>query len=114
MPTPDELAMDVHDLWFAANSCRDMGAAHTTASTSVTSCNPASAFTRPEGIGYGPTGIYDEWAALRDQILSMLTTNASSLQDTATAMDLCVDININANDSVKAEFEKRKAEIPYE
>jgi hypothetical protein len=44
----------------------------------------------------------------------MLTTNASSLKDTATAMDLCVDININANEAVRSEFEKRKAEIPYE
>ena len=114
MATPDELAIDVHDLWFAANSCRDMGDAHSTASAKVTSCTPASAFTRPEGIGYGATGIHDEWAALRDQITSMLTTNASSLQDTATAMDLCVEIITSTNDAVRAEFEKRKAQIPFE
>jgi hypothetical protein len=114
MPTPDELAIDLHDMWFAANSCRDMGDAHSAASTSVTGCSPASAFTRPEGIGYGATGIYDEWAALRDQIVSMLTTNASSLQDTATAMDICVEIYTTEDAAVKTAFDNRKAEIPYE
>jgi hypothetical protein len=114
MPTPDQLAVDLHDLWFTANSCRDMAGAHTSASSAVSGCSPASAFTRPDGIGYGATGIYDEWAALREQIVTMLTTNASSLRDTATAMDTCVEIYTNEDDAVKAAFDKRKAEIPYE
>lgn len=114
MPTPDQLAVDLHDLWFTASSCREMSGAHTAAASSVTGCNPASAFERPAGIGYGASGIYEDWAALKDQIVSMLTTNGGSLGDTATALDACIEIYTTSDADVKAAFDKRKAQIPYE
>lgn len=112
MPDPESLAVDLHDLWFTANSLRDMRGAHTDAESTVSGCNPAAAFDRPAGIGYD--GMLEAWQSLQESIVAMLGTNASSLGDTATALDLCVESYTSTDAEVKREFDKRKADIPYE
>jgi hypothetical protein len=114
MPTPDQLAVDLHDLWFAANALRDMAGAHKTANTAVDGCAPSSCFDRPDGVGLGPTGCYSDWQGLSDQITEMLTQNASNLEDTAVAMELCIKTYTEQDEAVRQAFEARKRAIPYE
>jgi hypothetical protein len=114
MADADDLALDLHSLWFTANSLREMGTAHTESSSTVAGCRPMSAQMRPPSIGLGSTGFHDDWSALQDKIIDMLHTNARSLNDTADALDMCVERFVNADEDVRSELDHLKATIPYE
>lgn len=109
-----DLAVDLHDLWFTQRALIDMQGAHTTAAGVVEGCTPMSSLMRPDSIGLGSTGFYDDWAALKDQVVTALNTNASSLGETATAMEICIDTFVRTDDDVRQEFRDRQREIPYE
>lgn len=114
MATPAQLAVDLHHLWFTAKSLREMGTAHTGAAGIVAGCNPSSALSRPATIGLGSNGFYDDWSALKEQVIGVLNTNGSSLNDTGDALDICVKTYTDSDADVKAELDGLKATIPYE
>lgn len=114
MATTAQLALDLHHLWFTAQGLRDMGTAHTSAASTVDGCDPRSALSRPESIGLGSHGFYDDWSALKEQVITVLTTNGSSLNDTGDALDICVKTYTDADAEVKSELDGLKAAIPYE
>ena len=109
-----DLALDLHHLWYTAKSLREMGGAHTSASTTVSGCTPESALSRPASVGLGSSGFFADWASLRDQVVEVLHTNARSLNDTADALDLCVADFVGTDDAVRQELDDLKTEIPYE
>ncbi|WP_134764909.1 hypothetical protein [Nocardioides sp. 1609] len=109
-----DLVVDLHDLWFAEQSCTEMAQAHTQAASTVGGCDAADALDRPAGIGLGSSGFYSDWSYLRDQIVGMLTTNASSLDDSAAAMRICIDTFTSTDADVAQDFKERQAAIPYE
>lgn len=114
MADAHELALDLHSLWFTSHSLRDMGTAHTDSSSTVAGCRPMSAQMRPSSIGLGSTGFHDDWSALQDKVIDMLHANARSLNDTAEALDACVERFVNQDDDVRAELTHLQATIPYE
>lgn len=115
MPTPEELAVDLHDLWFAEKALDEMAGAQTSAAATLSGASAKAALARPSGIGVGGShGIYDTWASVRDQITTVLTTNGTNLADSAAAMRLCIVDFTDTETDVRRELEKRKQEIPYE
>ena len=114
MADPRDLAVDLHDLWFTATASRDMRDAHLDAAGALSGCNPQYALMRPDTIGLGSTGFLADWVALRDQVADVLRTNATSLGDTADALDLCIADYTSTDAAVRDAFEARKAAIPYE
>ncbi|GEP36250.1 hypothetical protein NSZ01_40180 [Nocardioides szechwanensis] len=114
MATPAQLAVDLHHLWFTAKSLREMGTAHTGAAGIVDGCNPSSALSRPASIGLGSNGFYDDWSALKEQVIGVLNTNGSSLNDTGDALDVCVKTYTDTDTAVQTELDALKATIPYE
>lgn len=114
MADAHDIAVDLHDLWFVQKSLIDMQGAHTSAASVVEGCSPSSALARPGSIGLGSSGFYADWAALQEQVVAALTTNATNLQETALAMEICIDTFVTTDDDVRQEFEDRKREIPYE
>lgn len=114
MATTAQLALDLHHLWFTAQSLREMGTAHTSAASTVNGCDPGSALSRPETIGLGSKGFYEDWSALKEQVITVLQTNASSLNDTGDALDICVKTYTDTDADVKAELDGLKETIPYE
>ena len=80
----------------------------------MSGCNPSSALSRPSSIGLGSNGFYDDWSALKEQIIGVLNTNGSSLNDTGDALDICVKSYTDTDADVRAELDGLKAAIPYE
>lgn len=109
-----ELALDLHHLWYTAQSLREMGGAHTSAASTVSGANAEYALMRPPSVGLGSTGFNADWQSLKSHITEVLQTNASSLNDTAAALDLCVQHYIETDDAIRTELDHLKAEIPYE
>ena len=114
MPTPHDIAVDLHDLWFAQKALLDMKGAQDSAYYPVSSCTPSYALSRPASIGLGSTGFLSDWENLRDQVLDMLQTNGRNLGDTAAAMAICIETFTSTDTDVEGEFNDRKKEIPYE
>lgn len=114
MPTPRDIAIDLHDLWFAQNALTEMQGAHDSAYFPVSSCSPSYALSRPDSIGLGSNGFYDDWQVLKDQVTDMLTTNSRNLADTATAIGICIQTFTGTDSDVEREFNERKKDIPYE
>lgn len=114
MADAHDIAIDLHDLWFTQRALIDMEGAHRDAAGVVQGCDPGSALMRPGSIGLGTQGFYADWAYLRDQVVGALSTNATSLQETAVAMEICIDTFVSTDDAVRREFEARQREIPYE
>lgn len=114
MPTPDELAVDLHDLWFAEQALSSVAESHFNASLTVALADASHALARPAGIGLGPSGFDDAFAAVRDQIGQVLTANHTNLSDCAAAMRLCIADYTATDDDVRAALDARKEQIPYE
>lgn len=114
MPTPEQLAVDLHDLWFAEQTLDQIASSHFSASTTVAFANATYALTRPASIGLGATGFNDAYEAVRDQINNVLNTNHTNLSDSATAIRLCIDDYTATDTAVRQELNKRKQEIPYD
>ena len=109
----EDLAIELHEVWFVANSCDDLATAHTTARTTVEGCNPTSALNdRADLIGLG-TSVSEAWNAARDQLTTAIGTNATSCKDTAAALRLCITHFTSTDGNVKTEFNEKKEEIPY-
>jgi hypothetical protein len=110
----EDLAIELHEVWYVANSCSDLADAHDAARTAVAGCSPSGALNdRAELIGLG-TAVADAWVAARDELLTAITQNARSCDDTATALKFCIEHFTSTNDAVKAEFDKQTEKIPYE
>jgi hypothetical protein len=110
----EDMAMELHEVWFVANSCSDLADAHDTAKTAVSGCSPSSALNdRPETIGLG-TAVAEAWTAARDELVTALSQNARSCDDTAAALNLCIEHFTSADADVKQELDEKKDEIPYE
>ncbi|WP_182376157.1 hypothetical protein [Nocardioides sp. WS12] len=114
MPTPEELAVDLHDLWFAEQTLDLIASSHFNASLTVALTEASYALTRPASIGLGATGFNDAFEALKGQINDVLNTNHTNLKDSAAAMRLCIADFTATDDAVKQELNKRKQEIPYD
>ena len=110
----EDLAIELHEVWYVVNSCRDLADAHDAARTAVAGCSPSSALNdRAELIGLG-TAVADAWVAARDELLTAITQNARSCDDTASALEFCIEHFTTVNDAVKAEFNGLTERIPYE
>jgi hypothetical protein len=110
----EDLAIELHEVWFVANSCSDLADAHDTAKTAVSGCSPSSALNdRPDTIGLG-TAVADAWTAARDELVTALSQNARSCDDTAAALKLCIEHFTSSDAAVKRELDEKKEAIPYE
>jgi hypothetical protein len=109
----EDLAIELHEVWYVANSCKDLADAHDTAETTVAACSPSSALNdRAESIGLG-TAVADAWVEARDELLTAIRTNAGSCRDTAGALELVIKHFTEQDDAVKREFDGKKEELPY-
>lgn len=110
----EDLAIELHEVWFVANSCIDLADAHDTAETAVASCSPSSALNdRADSIGLG-TAVADAWVEARDELLTAISTNADSCRDTSEALKLLITHFTEQDEAVKREFDEKKEAIPYE
>lgn len=114
MPTPDELAVDLHDLWFAEKTLDQIADSHFQASLTVAFAEASYALDRPESIGLGAKGFNDAFTAVREQINTVLNTNYENIHDCANAMRLCIADYTSTDGAVKSALDARKAAIPYE
>lgn len=109
----EDLAIELHEVWYVANSCDDLADAHDTAATAVSGCSPSSVLNdRAEMIGLG-TAVADAWTEARDELLTAIKTNASSCRDTSAALQLLIQHFVSEDDAVKTEFDNKKKELPY-
>lgn len=108
----EELRVEKHELWLVAGSFREMGAAHTEASTAVADVSVKGAFTRPDSLGTGATGPYDAFAYLQERVVGVLTRNGDSLNDTAEALDWCAEDYHATDKAVQDEFDRLKGKVP--
>lgn len=109
----EDLAIELHEVWYVANSCEDLADAHDTAETAVAACSPSSALNdRPESIGLG-TAVADAWVEARDELLTAIRTNASSCRDTSAALKLVIEHFTAQDEAVKTEFDDKKKALPY-
>lgn len=114
MGQAEDLAIELHEVWFVANSCLDLAEAHDAAKGVVDGCSPASALNdRPDTIGLG-TAVADAWAIARDQLVTAINENARSCRDTSTALNQCIERFTSTDAEVQRELDAKKAEIPYE
>jgi hypothetical protein len=110
----EDLAIELHEVWYVANSCSDLADAHDAAKTAVAGCSPSSALNdRAELIGLG-TAVADAWVAARDELLVAIGQNARSCDDTAAALKLCIEHFTSTDADVKTELDAKKEAIPYE
>ena len=110
----EDLAIELHEVWFVANSCSDLADAHDTAKTAVSGCSPSSALNdRAEMIGLG-TSVAEAWTTARDELITALSQNARSCDDTAAALKLCIEHFTSTDADVKRELNEKQEEIPYE
>lgn len=110
----EELAVDLHDLWFAEQSLDLMAESHFSASLTVALVEASYALSRPESIGVGATGFTSAFDAVKGQLNEVLNTNHANLQDSAAAIRLCIADYTATDAGVKTELDKRKEAIPYE
>jgi hypothetical protein len=109
----EDLAIELHEVWYVANSCIDLADAHDTAESTVAACSPSSALNdRAESIGLG-TAVADAWVEARDELLGAIRTNAGSCRDTSAALKLVIQHFIEQDEAVKREFDDKKETIPY-
>jgi len=114
MPTPQQIALDLHDLWWVSKALREFADAHSSASSTVGAVGASYALDRPDTIGLGAKGYIADWEALQEAITTMLSTNAQSLRDSAHAMDLCIKYFTEQDEATMTEFNNRKAALPYD
>ena len=109
----EDLAIELHEVWYVANSCDDLAEAHDTAASTVSGCSPSSALNdRAEMIGLG-TAVADAWTEARDELLTAITTNAGSCRDTGAALRLLIQHFTEQDASVKQEFDDKLKALPY-
>jgi siroheme synthase (precorrin-2 oxidase/ferrochelatase) len=109
----EDLAIELHEVWYVANSCSDLAEAHDTAATAVSGCSPSSVLNdRADTIGLG-TAVADAWVEARDELLAAIKTNASSCRDTSAALKFCIEHFTAEDDAVKTAFDSKKKELPY-
>ncbi len=110
----EDLAIELHEVWIVANSCSDLADAHDTAKTAVSGCSPSSVLNdRAEMIGLG-TAVAEAWTAARDELITAISQNAQSCDDTSEALKLCIEHFTSTDAGVKKELDDKKKEIPYE
>lgn len=110
----DQIAVDLHDLWFAEQSLDLMADSHFSASLTVALTEASYALSRPASIGLGPSGFTSAFDEVRNKITDVLNANYSNLRDSAAAMRLCIKDFTQTDAAVKVALDTRKAEIPYE
>lgn len=110
----EDLAIELHEVWYVANCCSDLADAHDSAKSTLAGCSPSSALNdRAELIGLG-TAVADAWTAARDELLTALSQNARSCDDTSAALKLCIEHFTSTDADVKSELDQKKESIPYE
>jgi hypothetical protein len=109
----EDLAIELHEVWYVANSCIDLADAHDAAASTVSGCSPSGALNdSAEMIGLG-TAVAEAWSQARDELLAAITTNAGSCRDTSTALKLVIRHFTSQDEDVKTEFDKKKENLPY-
>jgi hypothetical protein len=109
----EDLAIELHEVWYVANSCMDLADAHDTASAKVSGCSPSGALNdRADTIGLG-TAVAEAWTTAQDELLTAIRTNAGSCRDTSAALKLCIEHFTSEDGNVKREFDEKKEDLPY-
>jgi hypothetical protein len=102
----NQLAVDLWHLRVAGLEFQDMGEVHTNAKSVVGSVDPSQALRRPDGVGWTGDGFLASWLDARDAVVSMLKTNADSLDDSGRALIWCADkLYAGADEDVRDRFD---------